>query len=155
MPTPMERASAHLSKLEAERKAAMELSQEKAEEAKLIKARQEGFKEAMEMLGVVIAAGDSEGKPSKPARGKRRDIRRLVLNELSFSGKPMTTTQIAKAIDYVTGLTEKTLRRMKDSGELMRTSEGRWAIAEATSGQQNGHFVTALKENLDRQLERA
>ena len=40
----LERARAYLAHLEAERKAALALSEQKAEEAKLIKARQEGFR---------------------------------------------------------------------------------------------------------------
>ena len=40
----LERASAYLAALEADRQAALALCQQKAEEAELIKARQEGFK---------------------------------------------------------------------------------------------------------------
>jgi hypothetical protein len=47
MSNPMEKATVYLSKLEADRIAAMELSKEKELEAMLIKAREEGFREAM------------------------------------------------------------------------------------------------------------
>ena len=46
------KAAAYLQELEDDRLAAIAVSEEKAEEAKLIKARQEGFRQAMEMLGV-------------------------------------------------------------------------------------------------------
>ena len=47
MSNPMEKATVYLCKLEADRIAAMELSKEKELEAMLIKAREEGFREAM------------------------------------------------------------------------------------------------------------
>jgi hypothetical protein len=50
MPTPIARATAYLEKLEADRRAAIEISEQKAEEAKLIAARQEGFRAAMEIF---------------------------------------------------------------------------------------------------------
>ena len=43
----MEKAAAYLQELEADRLAAIAVSEEKSEEAKLIKARQEGFRQAM------------------------------------------------------------------------------------------------------------
>src|SRR6516162_9070439 len=55
MPDVMEKATAYLSKLEADRMAAMELSKEKALEALLIKAREEGFREAMEIFRLNVA----------------------------------------------------------------------------------------------------
>ena len=50
----LERARAQLARLEADRQAAVALSEQKAEEAKLIKARQEGFQAAMEILSAEI-----------------------------------------------------------------------------------------------------
>ena len=50
----LERARAYLDTLEADRQAALTLSEQKAEEAKLIKARQEGFRAAMEILVVKL-----------------------------------------------------------------------------------------------------
>ena len=47
MPNPMEKATAYLCKLTADRIAAMELSKEKELEAMLIKAREDGFREAI------------------------------------------------------------------------------------------------------------
>jgi hypothetical protein len=50
MPTLLEKALAYLDALEVDRQAALALSEQKAEEAKLIQARQEGFGAAMKML---------------------------------------------------------------------------------------------------------
>src|ERR1700731_4845232 len=87
---PIEKALAYLDALEADRRAALALSEQKAEEASLIKARQEGFKAAMEMLGTAISAGaisagaisagDAASDPKEPRRRRvRRDIRQLIL----------------------------------------------------------------------------
>ncbi len=68
MSTPMEKALAYLETLEADRQMALALSEQKAEEAMLIKARQEGFQAAMEMLGSAISADDAASDPaSHPA----------------------------------------------------------------------------------------
>jgi hypothetical protein len=141
MPTPIERATAYLSKLEANRKAATELSKEKAAEAKLIKARQEGFQEALEMLGVEICSGEVEATPNKHTRPKRRNIPQLILNELSFSGKPMTPNQIAKAIDYLPDRTGDALKRMENAGQITRTPEGRWIVITRGLAQRNGQIA--------------
>ena len=102
MPTPIAQATAYLEKLEADRLAAIELSEQKAEEAKLIAVRQEGFRAAMDILASDIPVDNCELQPEKSGRRRqRRDIKLLVLRELSFSGEAMTTTQIAKAIDYI------------------------------------------------------
>ena len=50
-------ALAYLDALETDRKAALTLSEQKAEEARLIKVRQECFQTAMEILGRGISAG--------------------------------------------------------------------------------------------------
>src|SRR3984893_8764445 len=117
MSTSIERVRAYLDTLEADRRAALALSEQKAEEARLIKARQEGFRAAMEMLGTAISAGDAASDaaasdvaasdPNEPGRRRvRRQIRELILRELSFSGQAMTAAQIAKAIDYLPERTE-------------------------------------------------
>jgi hypothetical protein len=106
MPTPMEKAAAYLLKLEADRAAALAASEEKAREAMLIKAREDGFKEAMEIFGLTIVCDNTEEELGKTHRAKRRDIRQLIIKELSFSGKTMTKQEIAKAIDYVPEGTE-------------------------------------------------
>jgi hypothetical protein len=132
MPTPIERAVAHLNKLEAERRAAIALSKEKAQEAKLIRARQEGFQEALEILNVDISMKEEEGVStpfiSLSDKRTRRNIPQFISNELSFSGKAMTTNQIAKAIDYLPERTEKALERMESSGQIIRTGDGRWTV---------------------------
>ena len=129
MSTPIEKALAYLDTLEADRRTALALSEQKAEEARLIKARQEGFRAAMEMLGSAISAGDAAPDPEEPGRRRvRRRIRELILRELSFSGQAMTVAQIAKAIEYQTERTETALHRMEETGQVLRNAGGRWAI---------------------------
>jgi hypothetical protein len=133
MPTPIEKAVAHLNKLEDERRAAIALSKEKAQEAKLIRARQEGFQEALAILNIDISLKDEEASTSttnttQSNKRTRRNIPQFISNELSFSGKAMTTNQIAKAIDYLPERTEKALERMESSGEIIRTGDGRWTV---------------------------
>jgi hypothetical protein len=137
MPTPIEKAVAHLNKLEDERRAAIALSKEKAQEAKLIRARQEGFQEALAILNIDISLKDEEASTSTTTttttttqsnKRTRRNIPQFISNELSFSGKAMTTNQIAKAIDYLPERTEKALERMESSGEIIRTGDGRWTV---------------------------
>ena len=136
MPKALENALALLDKLEADRRAAIALSEQKAEEAKLIQARQEGFQAAMEMLGWSTPVADAEADPKKPGRRRiRRPIPELILRELSFSGEPMTTTQIAKAIDYNSERTGTVLARLETSGKVLRNSGGRWAGVIAAMAQ--------------------
>jgi phosphate starvation-inducible protein PhoH len=141
MPTPIERAVAHLNKLEDERRAAIALSKEKAQEAKLLRARQEGFQEALEILDVDISLKGEEVSTSTTGqfdKRTRRNIPQFISNELSFSGKAMTTNQIAKAIDYLPERTEKALERMESSGQIIRTEDGRWTV-DIRPEKINGH----------------
>ena len=151
MSTQAGKALAYLDMLEADRQAALALSQKKAEEAKLIKARQEGFQAAMKMLGLAVSAGDAApdpasdpaSDPKQPGRRRvRRHIRELILRELSFSGQAMTATQIAKAVDYQTERTEMALQRMEETGQVLRNAGGRWAIGNTAMAQLNGHAAT-------------
>src|ERR1700680_5022732 len=155
MSTSIERVRAYLDTLEADRRSALALSEQKAEEARLIKARQEGFRAAMEMIGTAISAGDAASDtaasdvaasgaaasdPNEPGRRRvRRQIRELILRELSFSGQAMTAAQIAKAIDYLPERTEMALQRMEESGQVLRNAGGRWAIGNTAMAQPNGH----------------
>ena len=126
----LERARACLSAMEAARQTALAVSEQKAEEAKLIKARQEGFRAAIEMLSGAIATGDVGTDPhcEEPVRRRlRRPIREMILRELSFCGHEMTTVQIAKAIDYIPERTETALERLERNGQVLR-NEGRWTI---------------------------
>jgi hypothetical protein len=143
MVTPLEKAHAYLDTLEAHWRAALALSEQKAEEAKLIKARAEGFQEAIKILRSEIRAGDTGGAPlSNPARRRgRRPIPQLILRELSFSGEAKTTRQIAEAIDYIPERTETALKRMEKAGQVVRDTEGRWALGETAIAQANGHAV--------------
>ena len=157
---PIEQALAYLDALEADRKAALALSEQKAEEAKLIQARQEGFRAALDILRGETSAGDSvSGKDREPSAGRlgdgerasrpqeprrRRPIPQLILRELSFSGQAMTTNQIAKAIEYFPDRTETALERMESAGRVLRNKEGRWAIVLTKT---NGHAATAGNGN--------
>jgi uncharacterized glyoxalase superfamily protein PhnB len=143
MSTPIEKALAYLDTLEADRRTALALSEQKAEEARLIKARQEGFRAAMEMFGSAISASDAAPDPEEPGRRRvRRRIRELILRELSFSGQAMTVAQIAKAIEYQTERTETALHRMEETGQVLRNAGGRWAIGNTGIAQLNGHGAT-------------
>jgi predicted transcriptional regulator len=144
MSTPLKKALAYLDALEADRRAALALSEQKAEEARLIKARQEGFQAAMEMLGREVSARHAGSDPEEPRRRRaRRHIPQLILRELSFSGLPMTISQIAKAIDYNHERTETVLKRMEETGQVLRNGKDRWAIGNTAMAQLNEHAVTA------------
>jgi hypothetical protein len=132
----VEKTAAYLQKLEADRLAAIAASEEKAWEAQLIQARLEGFRQAMELLGVEPTLTDPA--PVKQRRGKRRNIPKLILTELSFSSNAMTTSQIAGAIDYLPELTEKALRRLESSRQIMREGNGRWSTLIAMPPQSDG-----------------
>jgi DNA repair exonuclease SbcCD ATPase subunit len=142
MPTPLEEALAYLDELEADRQAALALSEQKTEEAKLIKARQEGFRAAMKMLGEDVPVAAAEHDPEEPVRRRaRRRIPELITRELSFSGRAMTARQIAKAIDYNLERTESALTRMAESGQVQQSGKDRW-VAVATTAQLGVHAVT-------------
>jgi DNA-binding transcriptional ArsR family regulator len=129
MQTQIEKAFAYLEALEADRRAALALSEQKAEEAKLIQARQEGFQAAMELLGSENPVGNAEADPEEPGRrSARRRIPQLILRELSFSGQAMSASQLAKAIDYNLERTQTALTRLEKAGQVLRNGEGRWAI---------------------------
>jgi len=142
MSTPAEEAAAYLTRLEADRKSAIALSEAKAEEAKLIKARQEGFEEALEILGLQISAGNTEVESVKSLTPSRRNIRQLIIRELTFSGRAMTKEHIAKSIEYLPTQTERALRRLENSGKVQNT-DGRWEVVTSTVVQTNGHVITA------------
>ena len=158
----IEQALAYLDALEADRMAALALSEQKAEEAKLIQARQEGFRAALDILCDETSADAVSGKDREPTAGRlgdgerasgpqeprhrrgRRPIPQLILRELSFSGQAMTTAQIAKAIEYLPDRTETALERMESAGQVLRNKEGRWAIVLTKT---NGHAATAGNGN--------
>ena len=143
MSTPAEKAAAYLARLEADRRAAIAVSEAKAEEAKLIKARQEAFEEALEILGLQISPGNTEVEPVKSLTRQRRNIPQLIMRELSFSGKAIAKEQIAKSIDYLPLQTERALRRLESSGKIVQNKDGRWEVITSTIVQTNGHAVTA------------
>ena len=132
MSNPMETAAAYLSKLEADRMAAMELSKQKELEAMLLKAREEGFREAIEIFSSNVIAKSSynelrEETDEGHKRG-RRDIRQMIIKELSYSAKAMTTRQIATAIDYLTDRTEAALKRLQSEGKTVQNRDGLWEV---------------------------
>jgi hypothetical protein len=128
----MEKAAAYLSKLEADRMAAMELSKQKELEAMLLKAREEGFREAMDIFSSNVITkssynGIKETTDEGPKR-RRRDIRQMIIQELSYSAKAMTTRQIAKAIDYLPDRTEAALKRLQNEGKTVQNRDGLWEV---------------------------
>jgi hypothetical protein len=158
----LERARAYLAGLEADRQTALALSEQKAAEAKLIKARLEGFQAALDLFGGKASAGtaasgkdgelcaDRSGRNERadqvtePRRRRgRRPIRELIARELSFSGQPMSATQIAKAIEYLPDRTQAALERMEHAGQVVRNEGGRWAIGLSAAPQTNGHATGA------------
>ena len=139
----LERARAYLSAMEADRQMALALSEQKAEEAKLIKARQEGFRAAIKMLAGDVPVAAAEHDPEEPVRRRaRRPIRELIMRELSFSGQPTTVRQIAKAIDYNIERTETALRRLEEAGQVHRSEKDQWEIGSAAAAQLAVHAVT-------------
>ena len=143
MSSPAEKAAAYLTRLEADRRAALAVSEAKAEEAKLIKARQEGFEKALEILGLQISPDNAETEPAKSPVRQRRNIPKLIMRELSFSGTAMAKEQIARSIDYLPSQTERALRRLESSGKIVQNMDGRWEVVTSTVAQTNGHAVTA------------
>lgn len=145
MPESTERARAFLDALEADRQAALALSREKAEEARLIEARLEGFRAAMQILcgQPLVATNQSASETDEPGphsagRRARRRIPELIVRELSFSGQPMTARQIAMAIEYTLERTETALSRMEKDGQVHRDEADRWSIGMATPAPING-----------------
>jgi hypothetical protein len=128
----MEKATAYLSKLEDDRAAALAASKEKALEAMLIKAREQGFREAMEIFGMNVASSvtsnDIERETDQRHKRKRRDIRQMIIKELSYSGREMTTQQIAKAIYYIPERTEAVLKRLENAGKIIQNRDGLWDV---------------------------
>ena len=87
----MEKAAAYLSKLEADRMAAMELSKQKELEVMLLKAREEGFREAMEMFSSsVVTKSNYNGikeETDKSHKRRRRDIRQMIIKSYPIPQK--------------------------------------------------------------------
>lgn len=144
MPNPVAEATAYIEKLEAARRAAIEISGRKAEEAKLIAARQEGFRAAMKIFTGAIPVKFHESRSEESgSRRRRRDIAELIVRELSFSGQEMTTTQIAKAIAYIPERTATALKRLEKRGQVVRNENGRWAAQVTRAAKPNGHSAGA------------
>jgi predicted transcriptional regulator len=136
MSTPVEKATAYLSKLEDDRAAALAASKEKALEAMIIKAREEGFREAIKIFGLNVttdvASNGIEVETHERPRRRRRDIRQIIIKELSFSGNAMTTQQIAKAINYLPERTEAALKRLASEGKLIQNRDSLWEVVVVT-----------------------
>jgi hypothetical protein len=136
MSTATEKATAYLLKLQADRAAALAASEEKLREAMLIKAREDGFRDAMEIFNLTITSNGIKSEPVKTRRGRRRDIRQLIIKELSFSGKSMTQRQIAKAINYIPEGTEAALKRLETAG-IVQNRDGYWEAVVTPAVQSN------------------
>jgi predicted transcriptional regulator len=136
MSTATEKAIAYLLKLQADRAAALAASEEKLREAMLIKAREDGFRDAMEIFKLTITSNGIESERVKTRRGRRRDIRQLIIKELSFSGKSMTQRQIAKAINYIPEGTEAALKRLETAG-IVQNRDGYWEAVVTPAVQSN------------------
>src|SRR6516225_6384021 len=65
-------------------------------------------------------------------RRKRRDIRQMIIQEMSYSAKAMTTRQISKAIDYLQEGTEMALNRLENEGKIAQSPDGFWEIVVGT-----------------------
>ena len=137
MSTPTEKAIAYFRKLESYRSAAITASEENLREAALVKARQDRFREAIEIFGLTITLNDTEEEPVKTHQGRRRDIRQLIIKELSYSGKSMTKHQIAKAINYIPEGTEAALKRLETAGKVQNRA-GYWEVVIIPAVQPNG-----------------
>jgi len=126
--------------------AAMALSKEKELEAMLIKAREEGFREAMEIFSSnVVIKSSYNGVKEEPDEGykrRRRDIRQMIIKELSYSAKAMTTRQIAKAIDYLPDRTEVALKRLQNEGTV-QNRDGLWEVIVVSGASPGGLAVVA------------
>jgi len=107
--------------------AVMALSKQKELEAMLLKAREEGFREAMDIFSSSSYNGIKEKTDEGPKR-RRRDIRQMIIKELSYSAKAMTTRQIAKAIDYLPERTEAGLKRLQNEGKTVQNRDGLWEV---------------------------
>jgi hypothetical protein len=81
----LDKATGYLQQLETDRLAAATAIEEKTWELKLIEARLEGFRQAMKLLGVEPSVLTNPAD-NKPLCVKRRNIRELILTELTFSG---------------------------------------------------------------------
>jgi hypothetical protein len=90
----------------------------------------------MEIFGLnstpAIASNDIEVENHKLHRRKRRDIRQMIIQELSYSAKAMTTRQISKAIDYLQERTEIVLKRLENEGKIAQNRDGLWEIIVIT-----------------------
>jgi hypothetical protein len=149
MLNPLAEATAHLEKLETDRRAAMTISEQKAEEARLIAARLEGFRAALDILAGATPVNFHELQSDKPGpRRRRRDISDLIVRELSFSGQEMTTTQIAKAIAYIPERTKTVLQRLEKDGKVVQIENGRWVAQATRIMKPNGHDGVGYSERL-------
>jgi hypothetical protein len=144
----MEKATAYLSKLQADRISAIELSKEKALEAMIIEAREEGFREAMKIFGLNVtsdsAPSEIEVEAHQLHRRKRRDIREMIIKELSYSAKAMTTREIAKAIDYLQERTEALLKRLENDGKIVQNRDGLWEVVVIAGASADSLTVAGL-----------
>jgi hypothetical protein len=149
----MDKATAHLSKLEADRMAAIALSKEKELEAMLIGARERGFREAVEIFSSNVTTENTynniKSETDERENRKRRDIRQMIIKELSYSGKVMTTKNIAQAIDYIPERTEVALKRLERAGKILQNRDGQWEAVLIAAPRLNGQAVEPDNQTSD------
>ena len=138
MTNSIEKATAYLLKLEADQAAAIAASEEKMREAMLIKAREEGFRGAMEIFGLTLTPEEAGVETGKVRGGKRRNIREMIITELSFNGIPKTNHQLSQAIDYLPTKTAAVLKRLETEG-IVQNQDDHWEVVGKPVVQSNGH----------------
>jgi len=52
----------------------------------------------------------------------------MIIQELSYSAKAMTTKQISKAVDYLQERTDTVLKRLENEGKIVQNRDGLWEI---------------------------
>ena len=67
----------------------------------------------------------------------------MIMQELSYSAKAMTTRQIAKAIDYLPDRTETALKWLRDEGKTVQHRDGLWEVVVLSSASPDRLTVAA------------
>jgi hypothetical protein len=67
----------------------------------------------------------------------------MIIQELSYSAKAMTTWQISKAIDYFQERTEAVLKKLENEGKIAQNRDGLWEVLVITGASSDGLTVAA------------
>ena len=73
----------------------------------------------------------------------------MIIKELSYSGKVMTTKNIAKAIDYIPERTEVALKRLERAGKILQNRDGQWEAVLIAAPRLNGQAVEPDNQTSD------